>query len=66
MKINIEKLNWLRIEQGLSITKLAKKADISKATISRLLKNKVNARLDTIGKIAKALNVDVKELFFNE
>ncbi|KEI10822.1 hypothetical protein Z957_12295 [Clostridium sp. K25] len=66
MKINIEKLNWLRIEKGLSITKLAKKSKTSKATISRILRSKVKGRPDTIGKIAMALEVPVRELFIYE
>lgn len=66
MNVNIRKLDWIRIEQGLSITKLAKKAEMSKATISRLLKNEVNARPDTIGKIAMALQVPVKDLYAQE
>lgn len=63
MNINIEKINWIRIERGLSITQLAKKAKISKATISRLFKNSGNTRPDTIGKIAIALRIPVQELF---
>lgn len=66
MKLNIERLNCLRIEQCLSITKLAEKAIISKATISRILNNQVTARPDTIGKIANALNVPAKELFLED
>lgn len=65
IKADIERINWLRIEQGMSITQLAKKSKISKATISRLLKNKITARPDTIGKIAIALNVPVKELYIS-
>lgn len=48
------------------MTKLAEREKISKTTISRILNKEVTARPDTIGKIAKVLNVDVKELFFNE
>lgn len=66
MKINSDKINWLRIEQGLSLTSLCKKSNVSMSTISRLLESKCETRLDTIGKIAKALSVDVKDLFFDE
>ncbi|RXM72218.1 helix-turn-helix domain-containing protein [Clostridium tetani] len=66
MNIDIEKVNWIRIEKGLSITKLAQKAKISKSTISRLFRSEVKARPDTIGKIAIALEVPVRELFSNE
>lgn len=64
MNINIEKIDWIRIERGLSITQLAKRAEMSKATISRLLRKEGNARTYTIGKIALALEVSVHELLF--
>lgn len=63
MVINTDKINWIRIEQGLSMSKLAEKSVMSKATVSRLLKNKTHTRPDTVGRIAKALNVPVKELY---
>lgn len=63
MKINVKKINWIRIEKGLSLTELVKTSGVSMPTISRLLKDEVNARPDTVGKIAIALGVDVKELF---
>ncbi|WP_411678725.1 helix-turn-helix domain-containing protein [Clostridium thailandense] len=66
MKINVEKIHWLRIEQGLSLTTLCTKSKISKSTMTRLLKSKCDTRPDTIGKVAKGLNVPVKDLFFDE
>lgn len=66
MKINFEKINWLRIEKGLSITDLCKKSNVSTPTISRLLKGDTATRPDTIGKIANALDVDVKTLFLKD
>lgn len=62
MKADIKKINLLRIRQGMSITELAKKSKLAKATVSRILSNKVCARPDTIGKLAKSLNVDVEQL----
>lgn len=55
-----KKINLIRIKQGISVTELAKKSKLAKATVSRILNNKVSARPDTIGKIAQALNVDVE------
>lgn len=66
MKINVDKINWIRIEKGLSLTELVKTSGVSMPTISRLLKDEVNARPDTVGKIAIALGVDVKELFLTD
>ncbi|WML35670.1 helix-turn-helix transcriptional regulator [Clostridium sp. OS1-26] len=66
MKINVEKINWIRIEQGLSLIELCERASVSRATISRLLKGEVSTRADIIGKIAMALEVPVKELYVKE
>jgi transcriptional regulator with XRE-family HTH domain len=66
LKVNIEKLNWIRIEQGLSITALAEKAKMSKATVSKVLRNDVEARPYTIGKIAIALEISAKELYIQK
>lgn len=66
MHVDSNKINWLRIEKGLSITELHNKSKVSIPTISRLLRGKTSVRLDNIGKIAKALNVNVKELFIDD
>ncbi|EJP6473817.1 helix-turn-helix transcriptional regulator [Clostridium botulinum] len=66
MKINIEKINWLRAEQCLSIIELCEKSSVSRSTISRLLKGEVSTRPDTIGKVARALNVEVRDLYVEE
>lgn len=66
MKPNIEEINWQRIEQGLSLTELAKKSQISNATVNRLMNNCTNTRPSTIGKIARALGVPPQELFIKE
>lgn len=50
------KLKYLRIQQGYSITQLAKKAQISKSYLSYLEKNpETNPSLHIISKIAAAL-----------
>lgn len=66
MEVNIEKINWIRIEKGLTITKLAEKAGMSKATISRILKGGVTPRPDTVGKIAIAFNISAKDLYIKK
>ncbi|MFL0269243.1 helix-turn-helix domain-containing protein [Candidatus Clostridium radicumherbarum] len=65
LKANADKINWLRIEQGLSISDLSKKANVGKITLIKLFRTQCNTREYTIGKIAKALNVSVKELFLD-
>jgi transcriptional regulator with XRE-family HTH domain len=62
MKSDVKKINLLRIKKGMSITELAQKSELAKATVSRVLSNKSCARLDTIGKLAKALNVEVEQI----
>lgn len=62
MKSYVKKINLLRIKKGMSITELAQKSKLAKATVSRVLSNKSDARLDTIGKLAKALNVEVEQI----
>ena len=62
MKFDIDKINIIRITQGLSITKLAEKSGLSKATVSRILGKKTSARPNNIGKIAKALGVKLDQI----
>jgi len=56
-------LRKLRDKKGLSQDKLAKLADIANNTIIKIEQGEnVNPRLDTLKKIAKALDVSVDEL----
>ena len=57
---NIKKL---REQRGVSQDRLSKLADISSNTIAKLeLDNSPNPTIDTLQKIAKALNVEVNDL----
>ncbi|WP_046174505.1 helix-turn-helix domain-containing protein [Domibacillus indicus] len=52
------KIKYMRLQQGLSITQLAKKAKISKSYLSYLEKNPAtNPSLQIISKIAAALDI---------
>jgi XRE family transcriptional regulator, master regulator for biofilm formation len=51
-----------RLRKGLSITKLAKKARISKGYLSSIESHKTNPSAHMIQKLAKALEVPVEEL----
>ena len=63
MPIDVEKLNRAIIEKGLNYTDLAKKANISKSQISRIVNSDGSkSRTKTISKIANALGVDYKEI----
>lgn len=50
----------------MTYSELSSKSGISRITIQKIINNKVDARPITIGKIAKALNVDVEELIETE
>lgn len=50
-------------EQGISLKELAKRMKISPEAITRMLSEKGNPTLSTLGNVAKALDVDVYELF---
>ncbi len=61
-KLNLKVLNLVMIKKGYSINELARKSGVGKATISRLIRDKVISRPSTIFKIAKALEIDVEEI----
>jgi len=58
-----DNLKKLRAKKGLSLEKIARLADLSLNTIVKI-ENGVNTNptIDTIKKIAKALNVPIEEL----
>lgn len=60
---NVKKI---RKEKGLSILDLKNLTGLSKSTISDLENDKSSPTIETLQKIAKALNVDIKEFFKNE
>ena len=62
MKLNREKLDLLRAKNLLTLQQLAKLAGVSTATLVK----GGNPGVVTIGRIAKALNVDVEEIIVKE
>lgn len=66
MKINVEKLNIKQAEKCLSNKELCKTANIGTLTLTMIKANKRVCHPKTIGKIAKALEVDVTELIEQE
>ena len=63
MPIDKEKLKSAMINNNMNMSNLAEESKVSKSQISRLIKEDTKMiRLDTLGKIAKALDVDYKEL----
>lgn len=55
-------LHRLRVDQGLSISDLAKAAELSRACLSRIESGERNARASTARRLAGALGVHVREL----
>mgnify|MGYP000864363940 CR=1 FL=1 len=53
----------VRIEKNMSLRELAAASSISKTYISEIENGKKNPTLNILCKLAKALNVDVNELF---
>jgi putative transcriptional regulator len=64
MKLNVRRFDVLLAEKCLSIAGICDKSEISKATLAKL-RNGHTARPCTIGKLAKALDVEVTELIIN-
>lgn len=50
-------------EKGVSSVKLAEMVNVSKVTISNLINNKTMPSIDTLEKIATALDVPIWQLF---
>lgn len=57
------KVKQLREERGLSQEKLASKAGLHRTYIGMVERQERNPSLSCIYKIAKGLNVDIKDLF---
>jgi transcriptional regulator with XRE-family HTH domain len=63
MEVNVTKVKQLRTERVMSLRELAERAGVSKDTIWRLESGtSTNAHPSTIRKLAKALEVEPKEL----
>jgi DNA-binding XRE family transcriptional regulator len=66
MEVNVERLRTLRVEHVLTLRELAEEAGVSKDTIWRLENGHSEAHPSTIRKLAKALDVQPKELVKTE
>ena len=61
----VENINAIRKEKGITTRMMAERADIPLETIQRILDGTTeNPRLDTMKRIADALEVELWELFF--
>ena len=56
------RLRWIRQRRGLSMMELGKKVGVHPVTIGRLENGRRPAQLETVRKLAGALEVEVEEL----
>jgi DNA-binding Xre family transcriptional regulator len=67
MVIDVKALKIAMARACLGVADLGKAADVGRATIVRILRGDgENVRGKTVGKLAKALHVDVLDLIANE
>lgn len=62
MDINKMKLDTILAKNCMTLRELSEKSKVSTAVLYKIGKDSSNLRTVTVGKIAKALNVDVTEL----
>lgn len=62
MKINTFKLQLAMANACMTVSELAEQSNLSRVALTRFITGKSNPKPATIGKIAKALNVNVEEL----
>ena len=60
--LNSKKIRDLMIEKAMGVNQLAALAEMTPATISKLLKSDSPCRLPTIARIAKALQIEPQTL----
>jgi XRE family transcriptional regulator of biofilm formation len=60
-----ERIRLIRVEKGLSLSELGKKADVAKSYLSNVERNiKTNPSVQLVEKVAKALDVPVDQLLY--
>lgn len=59
-------LRRIREEQGLTQEQLAARAEAKQATISQIESGKTGFTRDSVLRLARALGVDIEELFFDD
>ena len=66
MKFDNEKFMVATANSGMMLKDVAKKADISENALRDIRYGKAKPRTSTLGRIAKALNVDVRDIIQEE
>jgi transcriptional regulator with XRE-family HTH domain len=66
MIIDVERYNLLLANKCLSVKEFSKLSGVSEVTLSRIKNESQQARPQTLGKIAKALGINVETLIKND
>lgn len=66
MNIDVNKIRIAQANECLSVNELVKKTGLGRTTISKIINGCGTPSIKSIGLIAKALNVEVKELLIDE
>ncbi|MET3657830.1 helix-turn-helix domain-containing protein [Sporosarcina psychrophila] len=61
LRVDITKITLERANQGISANELSKRAGVSKNVVSNMERGSATPRLDTLGKIAKALGMRLED-----
>lgn len=56
------RIRWVMNEQGVSQRQLAEQIGVSSSVISRVLKNPDRSKVETIRRIAEALDIELREI----
>ncbi len=66
MNIDVNKIRIAQANECLSVNGLVEKTGLGRATVSKIINGYAKPSPKSIGLIAKALNVEVKELLLDE
>ena len=66
LKVDIMKITLERANQGISANELSKRAGVSKNVVANMERGSATPRLDTLGKIAKALGMKLEDFIRDE
>lgn len=66
MTIDVRLLKLAMARACLDVKELGAAADVGTATLTRILRGGENVRCSTVGKLARALDVDVAEIIVKE
>lgn len=62
MELDVKRLRVLMAEKGFNVKSLARTAGVSACAVNLYVNHGTRPRLDSLGRLAKALGVDVMEI----